>query len=180
MRLDFMSAKAGTSLNYLVADHSGIDPGIFIEPILDKFSLGVLVLGIDGPPLMSHKLAERLIEGFREDGFCCDVRFSFPWFEPGQARSLLGSQAWASCEGDAFLLKTNPPSERHVFRRLPEPRGFGGDKISKKNMAILDVMLGENDLYFHDDFVYCFIVSKNKQIFDLALEKVRQIADEGK
>ncbi len=163
------------SLNYLIVEHSGIAPRSFIEDLFRVFYLNILYLGIDGPCLLSDKETLNLLKGFHKKGVSACVKEGFVWIDFEDVPKLIEKDLLI-CEGNALLLKKTPPSKEFIIQRLPELSGFSKDKISSSDAELLDEVLCDNDIYLHDDFLDCFIVTKSKEIFNLILEKVKEMS----
>ena len=167
------------SLNYLIIEHSNVAPRIFIEYLFGAFDFGILFLGIDGPHIVSKENVKNLIEAFEEKAFPGSLREGFFWVDSQEVLKLAKNDLFV-CEGNALVLKTEPPEKGFTLPHLPKPSGFRKDKISLRDAGLLDEVLCDNDIYLHDDFVDCFIVTKSKEIFNLILEKVEEMSGQHK
>lgn len=174
--------KQGTTpnfLNYLIISRENIaykDPFFLIEGFLEEFNFGLLILGLDGPLLLSSQGIEKAIKGMSKDGIFANVKNGFLWLPHQEALKLISKKV-AICEGNALLFKTEISAVVFAITDLPEPHGFLKDKVSLRNANLLNQLLGVNDLYIYDDFEDCFLVTRNKKIFDSILEKVSKIPE---
>jgi len=157
------------SLNYIIIELSGIDPREFLEAVVKKFKLGLLLLGVDGPELLSQKLAEDLLKELRKENVSASIQGNFLWI-PFGGMPKLSEKGWLASKGDALLLMGNQPTQLLSFSYLPEPSN--DDRIDSKDAELLDNLLEPDSIYVHDDFSNCFIVTKNKEIFNLILRNV--------
>jgi len=162
------------SLNYVVIEHSGIAPSTFVEHLLGDFDLGILLLGIDAPCPLSATQAERIAGGFNEQGIIAIAMGSLIWIQYKESLKLFKEENF-DCLGDALILKLKPPEEGFVIPYLPEASGSKRDKLELKDAQLLDGLLCENELYMHDDFTNCLIVTKGERIFGLILDKLGKL-----
>lgn len=166
--------KKTGELEYLIIEHSAIGPADFLGDLINKYSLGVLWLGHDGPSMLSLEESKRLINGMRSENIQATLNSGLIWVGHDECPKLY-QQKWFTLEGDSIILKSKSPEEEINCERLPKPSGFRKDKISSKDNEILESILSGNDVYIYDDFTESFVVSKNTDALDTILEQIERI-----
>jgi hypothetical protein len=158
---------------YMILEWGGIGPINYLRRVIDEYRFGILFLGHDGPSLLSSDEWNRLTEGMRCIGIHAELRSGFCWSSYVEVAKIFQRPEY-SLQGDAVLLKAQPPGNDFECKWLPKPSGFNKDKISKKDAAFLSTILSGDDVYFHDDFQYSFIVTKSPKILSVILKEIEQ------
>lgn len=171
-----VGGKILDSLNFVVIEHSGIAPSSFVEHVVSECRLGVVLLGTDGPCTLSATQAQKIADAFNRQRIHAITIGRLIWFQHKDALNLFKLGEFDG-QGDALMLKLNPPEEGLTIPSLPRPAGAKGDKITMGDARLLDRLLCENELYVHDDFTDCLIVAKGKKVFDLILKALGGLAD---
>lgn len=165
--------KQVNSLKYVLVEHSGVGPTELIEHLLAEAGFGVLLLGLDGPHLISSSEAADVVRGLQAGGIRAEIRDSFPWV-PAVEFLRLQQKEW-TCEGDAALFT----QEIHLQvqpKTLPQLRGFNKDKLSAASVDFLDAILSANAVYLQDDFCESLVVTKSEDVLSQMLSEIREFS----
>jgi hypothetical protein len=163
-------------LSYMAIGHSRFAPDEVIWPILYEYKLGILLLGVDGPSLLTSEQANRIVQSMNDRKIPAIVTAGFVWVSPVDAHKLCHLGGF-SYESNAFLLRTEPVEENFECPYLPELSGWNKDRIKERYALLFSKMLSTNDIYIHDDFTESMIVTKNRDILRAMADEVRRLGN---
>lgn len=161
-------------LNYLIVGYSGISPIEFLRKTIEEYRFGLILLGYDAPSFLSNKETERVFEAIHSKGIDATKNAGFIYVRYNELK--LYKKDLFTLFGDAVLLTRRLPEEHFNFTFLPKPSGFNKNKISKKGVELLNDILFDDDVYFYDDFVESFIVTKNPEVLDVISEDIAELS----
>jgi hypothetical protein len=147
------------SLEYLVLEHSRVGPAQILERLLVDAAFGVVLLGTDGPHLISPAEAQDIATRLRAQGILADIRDSLPWISSTEFPKLLRKN-W-TCEGDAALF-TREPGLSVRPKAILGLMGFNKDRLPAASIALLEGILPADGIYIQDDFQETLLVTKNE------------------